>query len=130
MLALGLQREVHNQNAVFLHNTDEENDADDSHDAEILAEEDEREHCADASGGQRGENCNGVDETLIEDAKYDVDRDQSGKNEQRFIGERILERRSCALKTGLQAGGEVKVLSRLLNVADRSSQRSVGREIE
>jgi hypothetical protein len=63
-----------------------------------------------------------VDETLIEDAKNDVDRDESGKDEQRFIGERILERRGCALETRLQAGGEVKVLSRLLNVAYRGSQ--------
>ncbi len=79
----------------------------------ILVEEHEREQRAHAGRGQRGKNRDGMDEALIEDAENDVDGDQRGKNQQRFVGERILERRRCALEVGLQAGREVEVLGRL-----------------
>src|ERR1700722_11118864 len=122
MLALGLKREVYNQNAVFLHDADEQNNADDSHDAKILAEEHKREQRANARRRQRGQNGNGMNKTLVKDAKNDVNGNQSSKNQQRFVGERILERRSSALEACLQAGRKFKALSRFFNVADRRSQ--------
>ena len=115
-LALGLEREVDDHDAVLLHNADQQDDADDGDDAEILAEDDEREQRANAGRGQRGKNCDGVDEALIEDAEHDVDGDQRGENQQRFVGERVLERRRGALEIGLQAGGKVKVLGNLVDV--------------
>jgi len=60
--------------------------------------------------GQRGNNGNRMDETLIKDAKNDVDSGQGGKNEQRFVGQRIGGRTPPCLESRLQAGGEVKVL--------------------
>jgi hypothetical protein len=54
-----------------------------------------------------------MDEALIQDAENDVDRDQRGQNQQRFVGQRILERRRRALKVGLQAGGKLRFFAAL-----------------
>ena len=59
VLALGFQCEVDHHDAVFLHDADEQDDADDGHHAEILTEEHEREQRADAGGRQCGENRDG-----------------------------------------------------------------------
>ena len=71
-----------------------------------------------------------MDEALVEHAQHDVDGDQRGQNEQRLVGERILERRRRALEVGLQAGREVQALRHLVNVADGRAQRGVGRKVE
>ena len=56
VLALGLQREVHDQNSVLLHDADEQDDADDGDDAQILAEKHQRQQRAHAGRRQRGKN--------------------------------------------------------------------------
>jgi hypothetical protein len=42
-----------------------------------------------------------VNETLVKHAEDDVHRDQGSENQQRFGGERILERRGSALETAV-----------------------------
>ena len=46
VLALGLQRKVHDQNAVLVHNADEQNDADDADGVQVLAAEHKRQQRA------------------------------------------------------------------------------------
>ena len=86
MVALGVEGEVHHHDAVLFDDADEKDEADDGDDAEILMKEDQREKSADARGGKRGENCDGVDETFVEYAENDVDGDESGEDEQRHVG--------------------------------------------
>src|SRR6202790_471693 len=52
--ALGLQRKVDHHDGVFLDDADEQNDADDGDDVEVLLEEHESEHGADAGRGKSG----------------------------------------------------------------------------
>ena len=70
-------------------------------------------------------NGNRMNEALIQHAEDDVDRDQCGENEQSFVGKRIVEGRCRALKVGLQAGREVKVLGHFFDVADGRAQRGI-----
>ena len=77
----------------------------------------ERQQRADTGRGQRGKNGDRMDEALVKHAENDVDSDQSGENEQRFVGERIVERRRSALEIGLQAGGKLKVLRPTLSMS-------------
>ena len=44
-----------------------------------------------------------MDVALVEHAQHDVDRDQRGQDQQRLVGQRILERRGRALEAGLDA---------------------------
>ena len=69
-------------------------------------EKNEGEQRADASRRKRGKNGDGMDEALIEHAKNDVYRDQRSENQQRLVGEGILESSSGALEAGLHAGEE------------------------
>ncbi len=85
VLALGLQREVHHHDAVLLHDADEQDDADDGDDAQILTEQHQRQQRAHAGRGQRGKNGDGMDKAFVEHAEHDVDRDQRGEDQQRFI---------------------------------------------
>ena len=89
------------------------------------AAEHEREQRAHAGRRQRGKNGDGMNEALIQNAKNDVDSNQRGKNQQCFVGERIVERRRGSLEVGLQAGREVKVLGHFFDVGDRGSQRGI-----
>ncbi len=130
VLALGLQGEVHHHDAVLLHDADEQNDADDGDDAEILMEQHERQQRAHAGRRQRGENRDRVNEALVEHAEHDVDRHQRGQNQQRLIGERILERGSGALEAGLQAGRHVHLFLHLVDSGNGVAQRGVWRQIE
>jgi len=55
--------------------------------------------------GQRGEDGDGVDVALIQNAEDDVDGDESGESEQRFVGERCFEGGGGALELGVMLGG-------------------------
>ena len=48
-------------------------------DVEVGVREQQREQRADAGRGQRGENRDGVDVALVENAEHDVDRHQRGR---------------------------------------------------
>ena len=98
--------------AFFLHDADEQDDADERDDAEVHVEEHEREHGADAGGGQRGENGDGMDVALVEHAEHDVDGDERGEDEERLVGERGFKGRGCALEAGVDAGRHVEVVVR------------------
>ncbi len=122
VLALGFEGEVDDHDAVLLDDADEQNDADDGDDTEVLVEEHEREQRADTGRGERGENGNGVDEALVENAEHDVDGDQRGENEEGFIGERVAEGGGGSLERGLQAGREMQLVGGLVDVGDGGAE--------
>ncbi len=129
-VAFGVEREVDHHDAVLLHDADQQDDADQGYDAEVLAEQDQREQRADARRGQRRKNRDRVDEAFVEHAEDDVDGDERGENQERLIRERVGERRSGALETRLQARGHVQVFLDFVDGGDGAAERCVRREIE
>ena len=97
----GLEREVDHHDGVLLHDADQQDDADDADDVEVHAEEQQREDGADAGGGQRGEDGDGMDVALIEHAQHDVDGDERGEDEDRLVGQRCFECLGGALEAGV-----------------------------
>ena len=89
MLALAFERKVDHHDAVLLHDTDQQNDADNRHHAQILAKNNQREKSAHARRRERRQNRNRMDEALIQNPKHNVDGDQRRQNQQRLIGQRI-----------------------------------------
>ncbi len=58
------------------------------------AADEEREECADARGGQRREDGDGMNVALVEHAQHDVDREQRREHQDALVGERAHERRA------------------------------------
>src|SRR5580700_8851644 len=88
--AFGLKGEVDHHDRVFLDDADEQNDADDGDDVEVLLEEHESEHCADAGGGKRGDDGGRVNEAFVREAENEVDREERGENEEGLGTEGLL----------------------------------------
>src|SRR5208337_217103 len=82
--ALGGERKVDHQDGVLLDDTDQENDADQGNDAEVLVKDHERKHGADSRGGQRGNDREGVDVTLVENAQNNVDGNDCQGDQSKF----------------------------------------------
>ena len=66
--AFGLECEVDYQDGVLLHDADEQDDTDHGNDTEVVAGEHEGEQRADAGGGERGEDGEGLHQALVEHA--------------------------------------------------------------
>jgi hypothetical protein len=66
--ALRLDREVDHQDRVFLHDADQEHDADDADDVQPGPREVESQQRADARGGKRRDDGDRVSEAFVEDA--------------------------------------------------------------
>ena len=75
-VALGIEREVDHHDRVLLDDAHQQHDADQRDHREVVAEQHQREQRADAGRGQRRENCQRVDEALVQHAEHDVDRDR------------------------------------------------------
>ena len=71
-----------------------------------------------------------MDVAFIKHAKHDVDRDESGQDEDRFVAQRRLKSPSRALETGLDTRRQPDCLLGLFDCGHGISQRSAGREIE
>src|SRR5207253_4881923 len=69
LLALGVEGEIDHHDGVLLDDTDEQNDADESDQGKIVADNDQSEQGAHAGGGQRRKNSDGMDVTFVENAK-------------------------------------------------------------
>ena len=54
-----------------------------------------------------------MDITFIQDAEHDVDRDESGQDQQRFVRQRSLERLRRSLEAAANAGRKTDALRRL-----------------
>src|ERR1700757_4363358 len=90
-LTFCFQGEVDHHDGVLLHDADEQDDAYQGDDIEVVAGQDERQDCAHTGGRQRRENCDGMDVALVEDTQHDVDGHQGRKNQIRLARQRILE---------------------------------------
>ena len=77
-----------------------------------------REQRSHARRRQRGENGNGVDEALVQDAEHDVYRHESSKNEKDLVSPNGRVRRSRALEAAVDAGGHIEPL---FGFVDRSN---------
>ena len=110
--SFGFEGEVDHHDGVFLDDADEQDQADQGDDAEIGAADEERQECADAGGGERGEDRDGVDVAFVKNAQNDVDGDESGENQNQFVGEGCFEGGGGSLESGLDAGGHVEAFLR------------------
>ena len=102
LLALRLDGEVHHHDAVFLHDADQQNDADQRHHRQIDVEHQQYQQRAHARRGQRGENRQRMDVALIEHAENDVHGHQRRENQIRLALQRALE----GLRRALEVAGD------------------------
>ena len=80
-VALGGQGEIDHQDAVLLHQADQQNDADHGDDAEIGVREHERQQRAHAGRGQRGKNGDRDGYSFRRGCRAQVDRGQRGRDQ-------------------------------------------------
>ncbi len=125
-LTLGFQGEIDHHDGVLLHNADQQNDADERDDVEILVEEHQRRDSPHAGRGQSGKNREGVNVAFVQHAENDVHRNDGGQNQQRFIGQRRLERLRRALESRLDACRHIR-LPWWLGGCDRPPRRAMRR---
>ena len=93
-------------------------------------EKEESKDGADARGWKRGKNRDGVNVAFIEDAQNDVNGDEGGKDEDRFVRKGVEEGRGCALKSRLDAGRHVQFLLGFVDGVDGVAESSVRSEVE
>src|SRR5262249_58408321 len=98
--------------------------------AEIGPAEQQGEDGADAGGGERGEDGEGMDVALVEDAEDDVDGDQRGEDQQRLVGERGLEGLGRSLERGTEARRETETTGGGLDGGDGVAEGDPGGEVE
>ncbi len=80
-IALRVEGEVDHHDCVLLHDADEEDDSNQRDEGKISPAKDQGDQCSDARAWQCRQNRDRMDVTLVENAKDDVDDDDSRKNE-------------------------------------------------
>ena len=130
LVPLGFQREVDHHDRVLLDDADQKDDADKRDQRQVVVEQHQRQERADASGRQRRQDRDRVDEALVEHPEHHVDDQNSRQDQQRRRGERRLEGLRRALEGALQGGGQAKLVADRLDRVDRLAQRRAGRQIE
>src|SRR6185312_681868 len=130
LVALGVEREVDHHDRVLLDDADQENDADDRDDGEVLPRCHQREQRTDAGRRQCRENRQWMDEALIEYAKHDVDGDDRGQDQKELVRQRRLEgeRRTLEIRDDAERLADLDL--RLLDRGDRLAERGARREVE
>ncbi len=84
-------REINHQNGVFLHDPNQQNNADDRDDAKLRLEQQQREYRADARRRQRGKNRDRMDIALVQHAKHNIDGNKRRQNEDGFAFQGKIE---------------------------------------
>ena len=132
MVALGVEREVDEHDAVLLDDADQQNDADQRDDTEVVMEDHQHQQRADPGRGQCRQDRDRVNEAFVENAEDDVDDDERRRDEDRLAGQRRDERIGIALEAGRQRGRLAELLLDLVNrsdgVADRYARLQVERQ--
>ena len=123
LIALGLQREIDHHDGILLHNADEQDDADDGDHVEINVKEHESQHGADAGRGQRGNDREGMNQALIQNAQHDKDGQQCGDartsaGQRMLIGLRRSGKESAHCTGHTQASASISVTSRVASLSD------------
>jgi len=83
--ALSFEREVDHHDGVFLDDAYQQDDADERDHAQLDVEKEQRENCADAGRGQRRENRDRMDVTLVQNAEHDVHSEECEGDEEAFV---------------------------------------------
>src|SRR5580704_10395608 len=128
--AFAADGEVDQDDAVFLDDADQQNDADDADHRQIEAAEPQRQQRADARRGQRGEDRQRMDVALVKHAENDIDDHQRGRDQHRLVGQRGLERLRIALEAADQRRRHADLVGGALNGVDRLAERDAGRQVE
>ena len=105
--ALRIKSEVNHHDGVFLDDADQQQDADQGDDVQVVVREQESEESSNTSRGQRGKDRYGMDITFIQNSEHDVDSRQGGCNQDRLARERALESCRGALKAGMNSSRQV-----------------------
>jgi hypothetical protein len=98
VLALGHQGKVDHHDGILFHQPDQQHDADDGDDVEVILEDQQRQHGSDAGRGQGGDDGQRVHQALIKDAQNNVYSQQRGGYQDRLGGQGLL--------VGLQGAGK------------------------
>ena len=96
LLPLGLEREVDHHDRVFLHEADEQHDADERVHAQVDVKDQQRERRTERRERQSGQNGDRMYETLIQDAEHHVDHENRDHEERQQSCLRRLERLCCS----------------------------------
>src|SRR5581483_8557809 len=110
VVALGLDGKIDHEDAVFLDNADEEDDADNGDHAEVEARHDQENGGSDAGGRQGGKDGERVDVAFVKDAQDNIDGGQSGGDEPGFVGDRRLEGLESPGEFAMNCGGKAQPL--------------------
>ena len=112
LVALGVDREVDHQDRVLLHDADQQDDADQRDDRQVVPGQHQRQQRADAGRGQRREDRDRVDEALVQHAEHDVHDQHRRQQQQQFVGQVVAEGQRRALEGGADAGRHARVAAR------------------
>ena len=90
-MALRLEREVDLHDGVLLDDADEQNEADERVDVQLVVKGIQREERAEPGGRQARKNRERVDVALVERAEHDVDDADRHEQQQAEVAHRLLE---------------------------------------
>jgi hypothetical protein len=122
-IALRVNREVNEHDAVLFDDADQQNDADQRDQAEIKAERHQCREGAEPCRRQGREDRQRMDVALIEHAQDDVDDDDRGGDEKRLAGQRGLEGLRVALEIADQGGRRADLRLGVLDRCCRLTER-------
>ena len=130
MLALGHQGKIDHHDGILFHQPDQQHDADDGNDVEVILEDQQRQHGPDAGRGQGGDDGQRMHQALIKDAKNNVHSQQSGGYQDGLGGQRRLVGLQGAGEKSLNGGGQTHLLLHLVDLERGIAERKSGSQIE
>jgi len=80
----------------FLDNADQHQQPDHGNEAQVHAEQSQRQERPYDGGGQAGQDCEGVNIAFVQDAQHDIDRHHSRDQQNALISKRVLIRLGTA----------------------------------
>ncbi len=129
VLALLLQREIHQHDRVLLDDAHQQHDADDPHDRQFGAGHQQRQQRAQAGGGQGGDDGQRLQQAFVQHAQHDVDREERGPDQQRLRRQDCLQelarcrRTRCAPSSGIRSSAARRCTSCVASPSARPGRR-------
>ncbi len=118
-LRLRFHSEIDHHDPVFLDDADEEEDADNGDDGQIVMGYDKGKHGAHTCRRQGRNDGDGVHVALVEHAQHDVNRQERRKDEKRLVRQRCLEGLGRACEIAPDARRYAHFVRRLLHLLYR-----------
>ena len=129
--ALRRQGDVDHHDRVLLHDADQHQQADDRDEAQVHAEQPQRQQRADDGRRQAGQDRERVNVALVEDAQHDVDRHDRRHQQDALVGQRVLEGLGVAGRSRWSSvAGNFCSAFDLVDARHRIAERNAGRQIE